>query len=50
MHEFSEVHKGNIKARVIITKDVEKEEDGVMYIPLVKWLLGWGEKILKEGE
>ncbi len=41
---------GKIKARIVITKDVEKEEDGILFIPLYKWLLAGSGDILQEVE
>ncbi len=36
-----------VRARVIITKDTEKEEDGIIYVPLYRWLLGGCAEFLK---
>jgi len=37
---FRDVHKGFVKNLLIITKDLEKTENGIRYIPLWKWLVG----------
>lgn len=50
LNEFKTEFEGKIKACVVITKDVEKEEDGILFIPLYKWLLGDVGSVLKEGE
>ncbi|MCQ1534603.1 ATP-binding protein [Methanosarcina sp. KYL-1] len=36
---FSKAFGADVKELVLITKDTEKEEDGIKYIPLWKWLL-----------
>jgi len=36
--EFEKEYK-NIDQKIIITKNLEKEEDGVYYIPIYKWIL-----------
>ncbi len=36
LHEFLENHEGRA---LLLTEDVEKEEDGVSYVPLWKWLV-----------
>ncbi len=36
LHEFLENHEGRA---LLLTEDVEKEEDGVSYVPLWKWLI-----------
>jgi uncharacterized protein len=36
--EFKEKHK-NINSMIIITKNLEKKENGILYIPIWKWLL-----------
>ncbi len=39
LYEFNEMHKSRIKELLILTKDIEKEEGIVKYVPLWKWLL-----------
>lgn len=39
LKECKETFKEKVKRLVIITKDVEKEEEGIKFIPLWKWLL-----------
>lgn len=50
LNEFENAFKGKIKARIVITKDVEKQEDGILFIPLYKWLLAGSGDILQEME
>ncbi len=50
LNEFENAFNGKIKARIVITKDVEKEEDGILFIPLYKWLLAGSGDILQEVE
>ena len=38
LKDFKKIFKKN-KKMILLTKDVEKEEDGIIYIPLWKWLL-----------
>ncbi len=37
---FQNAFSENIRRRILITKDIEKEEEGIEYIPLWKWLIG----------
>ena len=37
--EFSGEFKPNVKELVLLTKNTEKTEDGISFIPLWKWLL-----------
>lgn len=39
LQEFSELFGGKVKERIILTRDTEGEENGIVYIPLWKWLL-----------
>jgi predicted AAA+ superfamily ATPase len=39
--EFKNVYKKSVKDMIIITKDTEKVENSIVYIPLWKWLLIW---------
>ena len=38
--EFSETFGNAVQTKMIITRDLEKEERGIFYVPLWKWLLG----------
>ncbi len=37
---FQDTFSENIRRSILITKDIEKEEEGIEYIPLWKWLIG----------
>jgi len=37
--EFKDIFKGEVKRLLIITRDMEKTEKGIDYIPLWKWLI-----------
>jgi len=39
LHEFEKEFGNNVKGRIILTKDREEERDGIVSIPLWKWLL-----------
>lgn len=39
LFEFSEEFRGAVKELIILTMDTEKEENGISFIPLWKWLL-----------
>ena len=39
LHEFEKEFGNNVKGRIILTKDLEEERDGIAYIPLWKWLI-----------
>lgn len=39
LHLFKEAYKSKVKQMIVITKDVEKKEEGIEFIPLYKWLL-----------
>ena len=39
LKEFKEKYKSKVKRLLIITKDIEKRENGIEFIPLWKWLL-----------
>jgi predicted AAA+ superfamily ATPase len=39
LHEFKDEYKTKTKQLVIITKDLEKKEDNIHFVPLWKWLL-----------
>jgi outer membrane protein OmpA-like peptidoglycan-associated protein len=39
LQEFAEVFGESVKERIIFTKDLEKDRDGISFIPLWKWLL-----------
>lgn len=39
LKECKEKFKGRIKTLTLITKDTEKEEEGIRFVPLWKWLL-----------
>ena len=39
LKECREEFKGRVKSLIVITKDIEKEEEGIAFIPLWKWLL-----------
>lgn len=39
LQEFAEVFGESVKERIILTKDLEKDRDGISFIPLWKWLL-----------
>ncbi len=47
LNEFQEKFTGKTNKRIIITKDLEKNEDGILFIPLYKWLLDGTREILK---
>ena len=36
---FKETFGRKVRRRIIITQDLEKEEEGINFIPLWKWLL-----------
>ena len=38
--EFRNEFTPRVKELVIVTKDTEKREHGINYVPLWKWLLG----------
>ncbi|MCD4846099.1 MAG: DUF4143 domain-containing protein [Methanosarcinales archaeon] len=38
--EFKENFQGRISELVLLTRNVEKSEDGITYVPIWKWLLG----------
>ncbi|MCA1915483.1 ATP-binding protein [Methanospirillum hungatei] len=40
LSSFQDAFSENIRRRILITKDTEKEEEGIEYIPLWKWLIG----------
>lgn len=40
LSSFQDVFSENIRRRILITKDIEKEKEGLEYIPLWRWLLG----------
>ena len=44
--EFDADFAGKVNRKVIITKDLEKEEEGILYIPLYRWLLDGAGTIL----
>lgn len=44
--EFYDEFRDNVRAQILITRDLEMEEDGVTYIPLYAWLLGKDKEIL----
>ncbi len=46
LREFSDEFADKAGKKVIVTASVEKEEDGIVYIPLYRWLLGGAEEIL----
>ena len=39
LHEFEKEFGNNVKGRIILTKDLEEERDGIAFIPLWKWLI-----------
>jgi predicted AAA+ superfamily ATPase len=39
LHEFEKEFGNKVKGRIILTKDLEEERDGIAYIPLWKWLI-----------
>jgi len=39
LFEFKNTFKKIVKDLVVITRDLEKIEDGIKYIPLWKWLI-----------
>ena len=39
LHEFAETFGDAVSSLVLLTKSTEKTEDGIIYIPLWKWLL-----------
>ncbi len=39
LHLFKETYKSKVKQMIVITKDIEKKEEGIEFIPLYKWLL-----------
>ena len=41
--EFQENFKGRVSELILLTKNVERSEDGITYVPIWKWLLGSGE-------
>ena len=42
LKEFKEEFKGKVRKLMIITKNIEKREEGIEFIPLWKWLLEVG--------
>lgn len=40
--EFADLHGSGVRECILLTKDTEKREGAVRYIPLWKWLLGAG--------
>ncbi len=38
--EFKNTYKKHVRDLIIITNDLEKNQDGIKYIPLWKWLIG----------
>jgi uncharacterized protein len=38
--EFANLHTSEVRECILLTKDTEKREGGIRYIPLWKWLLG----------
>ncbi|MFA5613152.1 MAG: DUF4143 domain-containing protein, partial [Methanoculleus sp.] len=40
--EFRDLHDPRVRECILLTKDTEKREGAVRYIPLWKWLLGVG--------
>ncbi|MDO5845609.1 MAG: ATP-binding protein [Methanocorpusculum sp.] len=42
LHEFAEAFAGQTVSLMMITKDTEKEEGGIVYVPLWKWMLAGG--------
>ncbi len=44
--EFKNKFKGKVKEMILLTKDLEKSESGIKYIPLWKWLLNYQPKSL----
>jgi hypothetical protein len=41
--EFKENFQGRVSELILLTRNVDKSEDGITYIPIWKWLLGSGE-------
>ncbi len=41
--EFKENFKGRVSELILLTRNVDKSEDGITYIPIWKWLLGSGD-------
>jgi predicted AAA+ superfamily ATPase len=41
--EFKENFQGRVTELILLTRNVEKSDDGIMYIPIWKWLLGCGK-------
>jgi len=41
--EFKENFQGRVSELILLTRNVDKSEDGIMYVPIWKWLLGYGE-------
>ncbi len=39
LSECSQILSGEVRRMILITKDLEREENGVMFVPLWKWLL-----------
>ncbi len=39
LKEYKAEFKEKVKSLIVITKDIEKEEEGIKFIPLWKWLL-----------
>lgn len=40
LQEFSELFSEKVRERIILTRDKEGAENGIVYIPLWKWLIG----------
>ncbi len=41
--EFKENFQERVSELILLTRNVERSEDGITYIPIWKWLLGSGE-------
>jgi predicted AAA+ superfamily ATPase len=41
--EFKENFGKRVSELILLTRNVERSEDGITYIPIWKWLLGSGE-------
>ncbi len=41
--EFKEYFQGRVSELILLTRNVERSEDKITYVPIWKWLLGSGE-------
>ena len=41
--EFKEYFREIVSELILLTRNVERSEDGITYVPIWKWLLGSGE-------